>query len=382
MAERKSRNGRHVVVRGEHLESILRALSASGYTLIGPTVRDGAIIYDSITSADELPVGWTDEQEAATYRLHHDSSSTVFNHTAGPHAWKKFLTPPIAELWRLHKSADGFTFDSARPVATPMAFIGVRACDLAAIAILDRVYMEGSYRDRGYESRRKDTFIVAVNCTRAGNTCFCASMGTGPRATDHFDLALTEISVSDRREFLVDIGSQRGARILSDVPHRDATQSDLDDAARCIATAEQNMGRRLETSALKDKLYESRESTHWGKVAERCLACGNCTMVCPTCFCSNVQDSSDLCATCSVRTKTWDSCFTLDFSYIHGGVVRKSIAARYRHWISHKLATWNDQFGTQGCVGCGRCITWCPAQIDITQEAAAVTAPIASGAAT
>lgn len=382
MAESKPQDSQHVVVKFEHLEHVLRALSASGYTLIGPTVRDGAIVYDTITSVGQLPAGWADEQEAATYRLHHDGSPTVYNHTAGPHAWKKFLTPPTTELWRLHKSADEFSFDSAPPVATPMAFIGVRACDLAAITILDRVYLEGSYRDRGYESRRKDTFIIAVNCTRAGDTCFCVSMGTGPRATQHFDLALTEISTADRHEFIVDVGSQPAARILSDVPHRDATQLDLDDASRYIAAAEQHMGRRLETSGLQDALYQSRESAHWSNVAERCLACGNCTMACPTCFCSNVQDSTDLCTTCSVRTKTWDSCFTLDFSYIHGGVVRKSVAARYRHWISHKLATWNDQFGTRGCVGCGRCITWCPAQIDITQEAAAVTAPIASEAAT
>jgi hypothetical protein len=115
MAESKPRDTHHVVVKCEHLEDVLRALSVSGYTLIGPTVRDGAIVYDRITSAGQLPAGWADEQEAATYRLHHDGSPTVFDHTAGPHAWKKFLSPPTTELWRLHKSADGLSFDSAAP---------------------------------------------------------------------------------------------------------------------------------------------------------------------------------------------------------------------------------------------------------------------------
>lgn len=382
MTERQRRNGRHVVIQAKQLGDLLRALVASGHTLIGPTVRDGAIVYDTIASVRELPEGWADEQDAAVYRLHHHGRTDLFDHTAGPHAWKKFLTPPSIELWRIRKSEAGFSFESPAPAVSPMAFIGVRSCDLAAIAILDRVYQEGPYRDKAYETRRKDAFILAINCTRAGGTCFCASMGTGPRATMLFDLALTEIVEPDRHEFVVDIGSGRGARLLSDLPHRDATKADLETATAMIAQAEQNMGRRLNTVGLKERLYESRDHHHWNKVAERCLACGNCTMACPTCFCTGVQDSTDLCATCSVRTKSWDSCFTLDFSYIHGGVVRKSIAARYRHWISHKLGTWNDQFGTPGCVGCGRCITWCPAQIDITQEATAIMPPAASAAAT
>ena len=104
-------------------------------------------------------------------------------------------------------------------------------------------------------------------------------------------------------------------------------------------------------------------------MAERCLACGSCTSVCPTCFCVTTEDFTDLAAGLSRRVRRWDSCFSVDFTYIHGGNVRTSIAARYRQWLTHKLGSWHEQFGTPGCVGCGRCITWCPAGIDITEEA-------------
>jgi len=132
------------------------------------------------------------------------------------------------------------------------------------------------------------------------------------------------------------------------------------------------MGRHLDTEGLKERLDRSYEVPHWDEVAKRCLACGNCTMVCPTCFCATMEDTGDLGNTLTERRRVWDSCFSIEFSYVHGGSVRTSAGARYRQWITHKLAAWHHQFGVSGCVGCGRCITWCPAGIDITAEAAAV----------
>ncbi|MBV8527642.1 MAG: 4Fe-4S dicluster domain-containing protein, partial [Candidatus Dormibacteraeota bacterium] len=105
--------------------------------------------------------------------------------------------------------------------------------------------------------------------------------------------------------------------------------------------------------------------------AQRCLACGNCTMQCPTCFCSDLVDEPDVVAG-DARVRRWASCFEQDYSHIHGGSVRTSTRARYRQWLTHKLGTWWEQFGTSGCVGCGRCIAWCPVGIDITDEVRAL----------
>ena len=134
------------------------------------------------------------------------------------------------------------------------------------------------------------------------------------------------------------------------------------------------MGRTLETDGLAAAIRSQPEHPRWAEMADRCMACGNCTQVCPTCFCTSIEDKAALDGTAAERVRRWDSCFTPDFSYIHGGSVRPSVRARYRHWLTHKLGTWHDQFGTSGCVGCGRCITWCPAGIDITEEARALQA--------
>ena len=128
----------------------------------------------------------------------------------------------------------------------------------------------------------------------------------------------------------------------------------------------------METDGIKELLYGNPEHSQWDNVASRCLACANCTMVCPTCFCSTVDDGTSLDLREAWRDRRWDSCFTLEHSHMHSGPVRSSTKSRYRQWMTHKLASWIDQFGTSGCVGCGRCITWCPVGIDITEEVSAI----------
>ncbi len=364
--------GRKFVIAPEGLGALIEALAARGHRVLGPTVKNGAIVYDEIAGVDDLPEGWTERQDAASYRLERRGDAALFGYAVGPQSWKRFVHLPVERLWQARRDGDGFAI--TEDVEAPkLAFIGVRGCELAALAIQDRVFLEGPYRDTAYERRRKDNFIVAVNCGEAGGTCFCVSMKTGPAVSGAFDLALTEL-LGDAHEFLVEIGSEAGAEVLAQIPHRDAAPADSEAAEAVVARTAAQMGRKLETDGIKELLQSNLNHPRWDEVAERCLSCANCTMVCPTCFCTTIEDTTDPAGEMATRTRKWDSCFTLDFSYLHGGSVRKTTRGRYRQWMTHKLANWIDQFGTSGCVGCGRCITWCPVGIDITEEAAAIRA--------
>jgi len=362
------------VISPAGLDDLVSLLSRQGYTVIGPLVRDGAILYEEISSAADLPAGVTDEQEGGTYRLHDRDDDALFGFNNGPNSWKHHLFPPNLTLWKARRAEDGaISYEEQAEERPRYAFIGVRSCDLAAIAVQDRVFIGDSYTDADYEARRRDAFIVAVNCSQAGNTCFCVSMDTGPRAGSGYDLALTELLDGEHR-FLVEAGSERGREVLDALETEVAGDADRSAAEAVSDKCASQMGRELDTDGIKELLYRNMEHPRWDEVSERCLTCGNCTLVCPTCFCHTVEDTSDLAGSEAERTRQWDSCFTLDHSHIHGGSIRNSPPSRYRQWMTHKLATWIDQFGTSGCVGCGRCITWCPVAIDITEEAAAIRA--------
>jgi sulfhydrogenase subunit beta (sulfur reductase) len=362
------------VIERRNFDALLGSLARRGYTVIAPTVRDGAIVYDEIDSAAELPIGWTDEQDGGHYRLRRRDDEALFGYAVGPHSFKRYQLPAEVKLWNARVDEDGGLTDIKEPLreAPRYAFIGARSCELHAMGILDRVLLGGSRPDPGDRVRTEDLFIVAVQCGQAGGTCFCVSMNTGPVAETGFDLALTEVLGDEGHHFTVEVGSARGAEVLAEVPHRAATDADEGAAAAVHARTASQMGRELDVTGIKELLYRNFEHPRWQEVADRCLTCGNCTMVCPTCFCTTVEDVTDLQGEHVERTQRWDSCFTVDYSNIHGGAVRGSARSRYRQWMTHKLATWYDQFDSSGCVGCGRCITWCPVGIDLTEEARAI----------
>jgi ferredoxin len=354
----------HSILDVAGLDGLLGSLRERGYTVVGPTVRDGAIVYDEIDSADALPAGWTETQEAGSYRLERRDDEARFGYASGPSSWKRFLFPPRLRLWRTGPELE---VEEEELPDRPLAFVGVRPCELAAIAVQDRVLLG----DRDYRSRRERLFTVAVNCHEPGGTCFCVSMGTGPTAREGYDVLLTELAGP---RYLAEAGSYRGAEVLASLDGDEPTEDDRRESAEQAARAAEGMGRSLDTYGIRDLLRDNLEHPVWDRVAERCLTCGNCTMVCPTCFCTTVEDANDLVTGRAERSRVWDSCFSIDYSYIHGGAIRQSPRARYRQWLTHKLSTWHDQFDSSGCVGCGRCITWCPVGIDITQEVAAIRA--------
>lgn len=371
--------GSLVSIEKQQFQLLLDELRNQGFRTVGPRVSDGAIAYTDLTSVDQIPVGVVDRQDGGTYRLETDSAAGWFDHVVGPHSLKNFLFPAREPIQHLTLEAGNWQSETPEMTGPPVAVIGASACDLHALAIQDRVFLEGPYVDPLYKARRERLFVVAVNCRRAAATCFCHSMSTGPAVTSGFDLVLTETE----DEFLVTVGTEAGADVLQAVPHRICGPEVADKARQVSEDLLQEMHsrtpesgvprpRHLDTDGLRDLLMHNLEHPRWDEVAQRCLACANCTMVCPTCFCSTVNEVTDLTVEHVTRERTWASCFTGDHSHTASGVVRPTVKSQYRQWLTHKLASWHDQFGTSGCVGCGRCITWCPVGIDLTEEVAAI----------
>ncbi len=362
--------GDAAVIDAPGLDILIRVLSESGYDTRGPVVRDGAIMPGAVTGVADLPAGYRDDQAPGHYRLERKGDSALFSWAVGPGSWKAEFFPPTQEVWRA--TVDGtVTFSEPDHRPQPMAVIGARPCEVVALDVLDRVLRRGQAPDPRYAARRDGAFIVAAECGVPAGTCFCTSMGTGPGADTGFDLALTELGDGAHQRYVVRVGTERGAEVLSQLPTVIASDADLEARSQVLASAVGTMTRGIRTEGLPGLLARNLEHPRWDEVADRCLACGNCTLVCPTCFCSDVRDTTSLTGDIS-RQRSWASCFDLDHSYLHGGPVRASTSSRYRQWLTHKLSTWWDQFATSGCVGCGRCIAWCPVGIDLTEEVAAI----------
>lgn len=358
-------------IEKSELDQLITVLTAEGYTVVGPVIDQGAIVYSEIENASRLPVGWSDQQQPGTYRLHRSEGDSYFEFNVGPHSWKQFFFPARLTVEQARRRDGQWQFSRPEPTPVRYALLGVRACELAAIRVQDRIMMEGPFVDREYAARRESALIIAVNCTVAAETCFCTSMDTGPRCRAGFDLALTETE----NGFVIEIGSETGLAIARQLPQRQASSDSLDAADRVRRRAEEQITKQMNTEGIHDLLLKNLDHPHWDKVASRCLSCANCTMVCPTCFCSSVGEVSDLTGDEVDRVRTWDSCFNLEFTYSASGTARNSIRSRYRQWLTHKLASWHDQFDSSGCVGCGRCVTWCPVGIDLTEEVEAIRQP-------
>lgn len=373
-----------MVVNADGIDRLLGALRRRGYRTRGPVVAEGAVGVGEVSSAADLPVGWGDEQAPGRYRLVRRPDEARFAWAVGPGSLKPEVLPPDVTLWRSGESGGDRWIEvggaAGETDRRPLAAVGVRPCEVAALAVLDRVLGPAAgVADPGYVAARRGTFTVVAECTSPSGTCFCASTATGPEASGAFDVALTELLDGPEPRYVLRPGSPEGAAVLDEVAGSGATAADLEGRASGLEGARSAMGRRLDTAGLPELLARNLEHPRYDEVAERCLSCGNCTLVCPTCFCTDVVDVTDL-AGVAMRHRSWTSCFDLEHSYLHGGSVRATARSRYRQWLTHKLGTWWDQFGTSGCVGCGRCITWCPVGIDLTEEVAAIRSSDGAGA--
>jgi formate hydrogenlyase subunit 6/NADH:ubiquinone oxidoreductase subunit I len=391
------------------LDELIALLRHDGFEVIGPRIDQGAIVYDTLQSVRDLPIGWTDRQAPGSYRLEKRTDNTYFGYAVGPHSWKKYLFPPTLRLWQAQRTQNGFAVNAGEPEPPRRALFGVRACELHAIAVQDRVFLDrqGCFTDPHYAQARSRLFLVAVECEHPAGTCFCASMNTGPQvnaepsfpprsperkapegrlplplaapasraeqgpgaaAISFHDLVLTELDEA----FIVRAGSEGGRSVLERLKLAAAPADRVAEAQERVARAARSMGRTLDVTDIRALLHGNQEHPRWSDVAGRCLSCTNCTLVCPTCFCSSVEDTTDLSLQVAERLRRWDSCFNPEFAGVHGGNYRPSIRGRYRQWLTHKFASWHDQFDVSGCVGCGRCITWCPVGIDVTEEIGAI----------
>ncbi len=354
-------------IKKKDLQALLDILNQS-HQCVGPVVSEQTLKYSSISKLSQLPLGYSDQQQPGEYRLNYNSqSSYYFSITTGAQGVKPWLFKPEQKLWSVNKQNGSIEFNEALSEQKPLAIVGLRACDLAALKLQDQHFLQQQYIDPYYAQHRENLFIVAVNCHRSVDTCFCASTGDGPEVKNAYDLLLTELE----QDFVIQSGSEAGRNVLeklsSRIPLHIVTAEQEQEKQQGLDKASQQV-RRIPDRPVAQLLSHRLNHQQWNRIAQRCLSCGNCTMVCPSCFCHKEYDEPALDLTGSTHIRQWDSCFTAEHSYIAGFHFRKETRQHYRQWLTHKFAFWHEQYGRSGCTGCGRCISWCPVGIDVTEE--------------
>ncbi len=357
----------------EKLDDLFNILRAAGYAVVAPQLKNNSIAYDFLENTQQLPWGIIADQQPGSYKIQATQSSRLFDWVNAAQAIKPWLFKAQESRWQVKRDAQGqLQFQEIKATIEPIAFFGARPCDIKAMVIQDKVFLDKQAIDTHYQQRRDNFFIIAANCTTSSTNCFCVGAGDFPKADNNYDLAITEIDGG----FIVQAGHDKAQDLLNTLQLKLASEKQLQQAELGINHAAQMQTKTLNAGndgQLNAILFANLDHPRWQEVADRCLSCGNCTLVCPTCFCSDHVEKPEFDGQSSEQVKQWGSCFSKQHSIVGGKPLRDDTLKRYRQWLTHKLGSWHDQYDSSGCVGCGRCVTWCPVGIDITEEVNAIS---------
>lgn len=352
-----------VLIEKNQLNEIFEILKRE-YKIVAPVLKDNVIQLSYVENIEELPFGYEEIEEKNFYRVEKSDENYLFTYVRPSIPYKRYLNPPEFTFLKVYKENGKLRFEEYKRIEK-LAFFDIRSCDLKGISILDDVFLyKNDFPDSFYKEIRENLFIVAVSCIKPSNVCFCASIGISPKPKENFDILITELE----DKLLIETKTEKGKDVVKKLKYKMATEEEIKKAEEIEKICIDKMKRKMDINGFSEILYKNIESSIWEEIGKRCLACTSCTQLCPTCFCFDIIERNDIEKGISERVRIYDSCFNPSFATVHKFNIRESIASRYRQWYMHKFAYWKDQFNQIGCVGCGRCITWCPAYIDVTEE--------------
>ena len=252
----------------------------------------------------------------------------------------------------------GVEFEPVHAEVPARVILGMRACDARAVQLLDGVFGSEELTDPYWVQRREQTTVVVLGCATPCATCFCTTVGSGPFDGRGADVLLTEVGDA----YIADVRTGKGEYLFGHLA--DASQKQTKASQRIQAEATEKVDRPFQAEGIKDKLYGLFESDFWFEIQQACLGCGVCTFLCPTCHCFDIVDEVQR----SERVRNWDTCmFRIYSQEASGHNPRPTNVERTRQRIMHKYAYFVESFGEIGCTGCGRCVRYCPAAIDIRE---------------
>ena len=285
---------------------------------------------------------------------------------------KACFLPPMEKMFSFQKNKDGYHIEVPQDEQKQIIF-GIRPCDARGIAVIDKVFTN-TYEDRYYLSKRKNTVLIGLSCTNPYDSCFCTSLNVKPTESPDVDLMFTDIGDG----FLIEEITDKGRELLAvaTVVNK-ATKADEAKAKTVKAAAYSKVTRRIDTKDVGKKLQARfSDKDYWEKVAAKCISCGICTFLCPTCFCFDICD--ELVKKQGTRYRGWDSCSFRLYTKMPMENPREEKWRRVRQKVCHKYEFYSMNFDVTACTGCGRCIRLCPVNWDITQIITGLPAGVTS----